>query len=286
MNNPLALDDNQLAARSTRYFAVVTLCLLTLALIIRINAKLPVTWIWCSAIVVVVFSLFATSKLPRLKVKYCATLTIIMTLSTLLSASETAAQAAEKNLPIAYFSIYKLMSVTIALLALFPHYVGYVLLSFCLLIPPVQTLLISPEIIQASGGYEPWITMCYAVTAFLVLRHRISTLKLHANLIESQTKEKSLREFADVAMVLRDLTDTPLQSLDLLIESLREEKISQKEASELLSRATFRLRGLMQVLDEQQKKIARQQMQQSINSMDIIRQNFASINNYGKKKDD
>lgn len=286
MNNPLALDDNQLAARSTRYFAVVTLCLLTLALIIRINAKFPVTWMWYAAIVVVVFSLFVTSKLPRLKVKYCATLTIIMALCALLSASQTAAQAAEKNLPIAYFTSYKVMSVTIALLALFPHYVGYVLLSFCLLIPPFQTLLISPEIIQASGGYEPWITMCYAVTAFLVLRHRLGTLKLHANLIESQTKEKSLRDFADVAMVLRDLTNTPLQSLDLLIESLREEKISQKEASELLSRATFRLRGLMQVLDEQQKKIARQQMQQSINSMDIIRQNFASINNYGKKKDD
>lgn len=286
MDNPLALDDNRLAARSVRYYAAVTLSLLPLSLIIRINAKLPVTWIWYLALASAVFSFLITSKLPRLKVKYCAALNIFMALCALLSASQTAVQAAEKNLPIAYFAIYKVTAVIIALLAPFPYYVGYVVLSFCLLIPPVQTLLISPEIIPASGGYEPWVTMCYALAAFLVLHHRLDTLKLHANLIESQTKEKNLQDFADVAMALRDLTNTPLQSLDLLIELLREEKISQKQASELLSRTTYRLRELMQVLSEQQKKIARQQLQQSMNSMDIIRQTFGSINNYGKKKDD
>lgn len=285
MNNPLALDDNQLAARSTRYYALVTLCLLPLALIIRINAKLPVTWLWYLALAVVVFVFLVTSKLRRLKVKYCAVLNIFMALCVLLPSSQTAVFAAEKNLSVAYFGTYKVMSVVVALLAPFPHYVGYILLSFCLLIPPIQVLLFTPEVIHASGHYEPWITMCYALVAFLVLHHRISTLKLHANLIESQTKEKSLRDFADVAMALRDLTNTPLQSLDLLIELLREEKISQKQASELLSRTTYRLRDLMQVLSEQQKKIARQQVQQSIDSMDIIRQTFGSINSYGKKDD-
>ena len=283
MNNPLALDDNQLAARSTRYFAVVTLCLLPLALIIRINAKLPITGLWYLALIVVAFSFFVTSKLPRLKAKYCVILNAFMALCVLLPSSQTAMVAAQNNLPISYFGTYKVMAVIVALLAPFPHYAGYILLSFCLLIPPIQVLLFSPEIIHASAHYEPWITMCYALVAFLVLHHRISTLKLHANLIESQTKEKSLRDFADVAMALRDLTNTPLQSLDLLTDLLREEKISQKQASELLSRTTYRLRDLMQVLSEQQKKISHQQAQESMNSMDIIRQAFGSINNYGKK---
>lgn len=285
MNNPLALDDNQLAARSTRYFAVVTLCLLPLAFIIRINAKLPITWLWYLALAVVALSFFVTSQLPRLKAKYCVILNAFMALCVLLPSSQTAAIAAQKNLSISYFGTYKVMAVIVALLAPFPHYAGYILLSFCLLIPPIQVLLFSPEIIQASGHYEPWITMCYALVAFLVLHHRISTLQLHANLIESQTKEKSLRDFADVAMALRDLTNTPLQSLDLLTDLLREEKISHKQASELLSRTTYRLRDLMQVLSEQQKKIFRQQVQESMNSMDIIRQAFGSINNYGKKDD-
>lgn len=285
MNNPLALDDNQLAARSTRYYAIVTLCLLPMALIVRINAHLPVTGMWYLALTVVGFSFFVASKLPRLKVKYCVILNILMTLCVLLPSSQTAQLAAVKNQSISYFGSYKVMAVVIALLAPFPHYAGYFLLSFCLLIPPLQVLFFSREVMQASGQYEPWITMCYALVAFLVLHHRISTLKMHANLIESQTKEKSLRDFADVAMALRDLTNTPLQSLDLLTDLLREEKISQKQASELLSRTTYRLRDLMQVLSEQQKKIARQQVQESMNSMDIIRQTFGSVSSPSKKDD-
>ncbi len=285
MNNPLALDDNQLAARSTRYYAVATLCVLPLVLIIRINAHLPITWMWYSALAIVGFSFFVTSKLPRLKVKFCVILNIVMTLCVLLPTSHTAAQAAVQNQSISYFASYKVIAVIIAMLAPFPYYVGYILLSLCLLIPPLQVLLFSPEVMRASGQYEPWVTMCYALAALLVLQNRLSTLKLHANLIESQTKEKSLRDFADVAIALRDLTNTPLQSLDLLTELLREEKISQKQASELLSRTTYRLRDLMQVLSEQQKKIARQQATESMNSMDIIRQTFGSINSYSKKDD-
>lgn len=285
MNNPLALDDNQLAARFTRYYAGVTLCLLPLPLITRVNAKLPVDGLWYLALAVVVFSFFLTSKLPRLKVKYCVTLNILMALCTLLPSNQIADLAAETNMSISYFGTYKVMAMIVALLAPFPYYVGYILLSFCLLLPPLQVLLFSPEIMRVTGYYEPWITMCYALVSFLVLHHRRSTLKIHAHLIESQAKEKSLRDFADVAMALRDLTNTPLQSLDLLIELLREEKISQKQASELLGRTTYRLRELMQVLSEQQKKIARQQVQQSMDSMDVIRQAFGSINNYGKKDD-
>lgn len=283
--NPLALDDNQLAASSTRYFATVTLCLLPLALIIRINANLPVTGLWYLALAVVAFVFFVTSKLSRLKVKYCVVLNVIMLLCGLLPSMQTAELAAAQNLSISYFGTFKVMAVIVAMLAPFPHYVGYILLSICLFVPPLQVLIFSPEVIRTSGQYEPWITMCYALAGFLVLHHRVSTLKLHANLIESQAKEKSLRDFADVALALRDLTNTPLQSLDLLIDLLREEKISQKEASELLGRTTYRLRELMQVLSEQQKKLTKLQVQQSMNSMDIIRQTFGSINQYGKKDD-
>ena len=103
MNNPLALDDNQLAVRSTRYYSIVALCLLPLALVGRINAQLPVTWTWYLSLTVLGFSFFVTSKLPRLKVKYCVILNILMTLCVLLPSNQTAELAAARNQSISYF---------------------------------------------------------------------------------------------------------------------------------------------------------------------------------------
>jgi len=283
MINPLALDDKQLASRSTRSYAIVALCLLPLALIIRINAGLPVMGFWYFSFAVVALTFFITSKYPRIPVKYSAFLTIFMMLCTLLPSSPTADLSAEKNLQIAYFGSYKATAVIIALIAPFPHFLGYLLLALCLFIPPLQVLLFSREIMHVSGQYEPWITMGYVLAAFLVLHHRLSTLKLHATLIESQVKEKNLRDFADVALALRDLTNTPLQSLDLLIELLRHEKISPQHASELLSKTTYRLRELMQVLSDQQNKITKQQVRYSMDSMNILRQSFG-INKPDKDK--
>lgn len=278
MINPFNLDDRQLASRSTRSYAIVVLCLLPLALIIRLNVGLPITGLWYFNLAIVALIFFISNKYTRMPVKYSALLMICMMILTLLPSSQTADIGAEKNLQITYFGTYKVIAIIIAMLAPFPHFLGYLLLAICLFVPPLQVLLFSREVMHVSGQYEPWITMCYALAAFLVLHHRLGTLKLHATLIESQAKEKNLRDFADVALALRDLTNTPLQSLDLLIELLRHEKISQKHAAELLSKTTYRLRELMQVLSDQQKKIAQKQMRQSMDSMDILRQSFSNQN--------
>lgn len=283
MSNPFTLDDKQLASRSTRAYAIVALCLLPLALIIRINAGLPVTGLWYFSLAVVALTFFISNKYSRMPVKYSAILMIIMMICTLLPSSQTAHISAEKKLQITYFGTYKVTAVIIAMLAPFPHFLGYLLLAICLFIPPLQVLLFSREVMHVPGQYEPWITMCYALAAFLVLHHRLGTLKLHANLIESQAKEKNLRDFAEVALALRDLTNTPLQSLDLLIELLRHEKISQQHAAELLSKTTYRLRELMQILSDQQKKITQKQVRQSMDSMAILRQSFG-INSQNEDK--
>lgn len=281
MINPYALDERQLAARSTRAYAIVALFLLPLALIIRVNAGLPVSGLWFFALAVVVATFLISSKYPKMPVKYSAILTIFMMICTLLPSNHTADISAEKNLQISYFGTYKVTAVIVAMLAPFPHFLGYLLLAICLFFPPIQVLLYSREVMHISGQYEPWITMCYSLAAFLVLHHRLGTLKLHANLIESQAKEKNLRDFADVALALRDLTNTPLQSLDLIIELLRQEKISQVQAADLLSKTTYRLRELMLVLSDQQKKLTNHQIRHSMDSMDILRQSFGS----GPKKE-
>lgn len=283
MNNPFALDDKQSASRSTRTYAIMALCVLPLSLIIRINAGLPVTGLWYFSLALAALTFFISNKYTRMPVKYSSILMMCIIIFTLLPSSETADISAEKNLQITYFETYKITAVVIAMLAPFPHFVGYLSLALCLFIPPLQVLLLSREVMQVPRLHEPWITMCYALAAFLVLHHRLGTLKLHATLIESQAKEKNLRDFAEVALALRDLTNTPLQSLDLLIDLLRHEKISQQHASELLSKTTYRLRELMQVLSDQQKKITQKQIRQSMDSMAILRQSFG-INSQNEDK--
>ncbi|AZZ35602.1 hypothetical protein CIK05_01905 [Bdellovibrio sp. qaytius] len=278
------LDDKQLATRSTRSYSILALFLLPLSYIIRANDNLPTTPLWYIGLLIVIITFFLTSKYPRLPVKISVTLMITMALFTMLPGSEIAAIGSEHNVQMTYFGTYKFIIVCVALMAPFPHFIGYLLIALCLFIPPMQVLLFSPQIMKLSGQFEPWTTMGYALAGLLILHHRISTLKLHANLVESEAKEKNLRDFADVALALRDLTNTPLQSLDLLTELLRSDKISTQQASELLSKTTYRLRELMQVLSEQQKKLTKQQSLQSMDSMDIIRKTFSTFNDSHKEK--
>lgn len=264
---------DQHTLRATRTCAIIIVCLQPIAFIIVKNAGTASAWLSYINFFTAIFVLILTIKFPKMKLKYSASLLLSMLLMSFFCSFAVYQTAVQKSSNVPFFTIYKLMALVIATLAPSPPILGYLIIAFCFFIPPIQVLFFLPEIISMSNYYEPLLTMGYSIASFWVLSHNLKRQKLYVALIEAQGKEKTLRDFAKVATAIRDLTNTPLQSLELLTNSLKGNKIKAEKAGELLGNVTSTLDELVQILSEQEKKLE-EATPESIDSKKIIREVF------------
>lgn len=178
------------------------------------------------------------------------------------------------NLPIGLFAGHKVIALFIGIFALSPAWVGYFLLSLCLLTAPLFVLLCAPEILSDARGTELWICIMFSIIAFAIFRYRLETQKIQADLVEIKANEKALKDFSDVSTALRDLMSTPLQSLDLLTDLLQNEKISPGEAAEQLKIATYKLHELVHIFNEHQSKMPGNEAHRTGDSLALLRTKF------------
>ncbi len=268
------IQDDKLAAKSAHIFATIAIGIFPIGLITWINNQIEILWPWYLAIFMAVLCYFITVKIPNLKKNQAISIFMILCSVIFLASSITTECILAQKINADLFGGYKYISLLIALIAPSPLWLGYFLISCCLFVPPVQVLIFSPEISLYSSYREPWVSMGYAVVAFFILKYRLESQKLQASLIESKANEKSLSDFADVAIALRDLSNTPLQSLGLLADLLENEQITYQQAAELLKSATYKLHEIIHIFNEQQKKMEWRDGQESLDSLEVLRQNF------------
>jgi hypothetical protein len=95
---------------------------------------------------------------------------------------------------------------------------------------------------------EPFGIIAYAVFAFVVLAFKQRGYALNEELEHARADKMVLERVARVAMALRDLANTPLQTLELVRQNLRTGKARADEQAELMARALERLRRLNDIL--------------------------------------
>lgn len=269
---------DQHTLRATRTCAIIIVCLQPIAIIITKSAGTASGWPSYINFFTAILVLILTIKFPQMKLKSSAFLLLSMTLISFVCSFSVYQNAVQNSSNVPFFTVYKLMALVIATLAPSPPILGYSIIALCFFIPPIYALFFLPEIINLSNHYEPLLTMGYAIASFWILSHNLKRQKLYVVLIETQAKEKSLRDFAKVATALRDLTNTPLQSLELLTNSLKSNKIRTQKAGELLGNVTATLNDLIQILSEQEKKLE-EAVPESIDSKEVIREIFNPGNN-------
>ncbi|EAU63293.1 hypothetical protein [Stigmatella aurantiaca] len=94
--------------------------------------------------------------------------------------------------------------------------------------------------------WEPWITLVWGGVACGLLVFRARTLLTEQRLFQVRAEAESLERLARLLLVLRDATNTPLQSLELGLSLLQQRVPEEAALLATLERAIAKLRTLTQ----------------------------------------
>ncbi|MDY7226314.1 hypothetical protein [Hyalangium rubrum] len=94
--------------------------------------------------------------------------------------------------------------------------------------------------------WEPWITLVWAGTGWGLLAFRVRTQRIERKLLLARAEAESLERLARLLLVLRDGTNTPLQSLELGVALLQQRAPENAVLLETMERSLAKLRALTQ----------------------------------------
>jgi hypothetical protein len=112
----------------------------------------------------------------------------------------------------------------------------------------VHHTLLDPVVRSRMAEGEPFGIIAYAVFAFVVLGFKQRSYALNEELEHARADRMVLERVARVAMALRDLANTPLQTLELVRQNLRSGRARAEDQAALMARALERLRRLNDIL--------------------------------------
>jgi hypothetical protein len=172
---------------------------------------------------------------------------------------------------------YKLGALAVAIIAPFPIWIGFFIIGFSGIAPVVQYFLLPPEIQTNIFVQEPWASVIYAIIAAAILYHRLREVKNEREIIRIKTRKKALNDLAAIFLSLRDLTNTPLQSIELTAALLNGNVLERREASRHLERSLVHLREVSQVLKYYEKDVDWSKVSTSFDAVTDLQQKLSEI---------
>jgi hypothetical protein len=146
------------------------------------------------------------------------------------------------------FMAYKLAAFMAAIIAPYPFWIGYLIMAVTMVAPVVQYFLMPDALRQAFSVQEPWLTTVIGAMALFVLVHRMRALAAERAMVRVHADKNTSDQIARLFLAMRDLTNTPLQSIALTSALLEQEHLDRHEAARHLDKALARLRELTAVL--------------------------------------
>lgn len=276
MNTINHQNNDRFAWKTLRTYSILMTVGSGIAIFAWLNKYSSPSWHWPLAFSASVCFLLYILKQPSMSMARITFFYFAIALFNFLGALVSANHILRHGHNTILFEVYKFIALVVAFLAPYPRAVGYVLIGLCCLLPPLQVLL-TPNA-AAPGLYviEPWVTMAYALGALVILRHRLETRQLEISLAELKAKEKSWSDFADVIVALRDLTGTPVQSLEILVDLLKNEKITSRQAGELLEKEVYKIKEISEIFAQHQSTLIWKQGTESVDSLAVLRQKLSS----------
>lgn len=110
------------------------------------------------------------------------------------------------------------------------------------------TLGLGGEHSGVHAPWEPWVTLVYGAVALTMLAYRVRSYAIELRLREARAETEALERLARLFLVVRDATNTPLQTLELGLALLRKRAPEHASTLTAMERAVERLRALSQRL--------------------------------------
>lgn len=175
------------------------------------------------------------------------------------------------------FAGYKLTALAVAFVAPVPVWGAYLVIALCALNPTVQTLLASSEIRANYPQSEPWVSIVYAMVAFFVLRHRLRENELARKVSALEGERRTIEHVAQIFLGLRDLTNTPLQSITTTAWLLKRGHVTPTEAAEHLDSALVQLRELSEILKTYEHEVDYRPTDHAFDAVKFLQEKLAHM---------
>lgn len=190
-------------------------------------------------------SLYARRDVPT--VRFASFVFLVNTAAIATSLWITADFFLTTSEPVTGFQAHKLGALLVALIG--PELVPGVLsiLAYIVSAQVKVALMSAAERASVSAG-EMWILGTIGLIAIVLLVYRLRGLANERRMVRAQAEAAALDRFAHVALALRDLSNTPLQTLELGVSLLRTRAPELAPDIARLERALGRLHQLNGVL--------------------------------------
>jgi hypothetical protein len=150
------------------------------------------------------------------------------------------------------FDPQNLGALTVALLAPPEIWVGLTAIAGFALLPLVEFFHWEPALQEQLSMTAPWASVAYGVFACGLYAHQLGRHELQQRLAQAEASER----FARILLAVRDLTNTPLQTLQITASLLRA-RDQQDRLVQRLGRTTDRLVEISHLLDRYENEEAR-----------------------------
>lgn len=151
----------------------------------------------------------------------------------------------------------KLMALALALIAPPSLWIAVVALLATAVVPLVEFYHWPAHVQATMPMNEPWTTLLYAVIALGLLLHRRHQLAAHRQMVRAQTRAASFEAYTRKFLAVRDLSSSPLQSIETTVGLLRCTYPASKRQFDRIGRQLDRLRVLNVALSRYEPKVWR-----------------------------
>lgn len=169
------------------------------------------------------------------------------------------------------FRPHQLGIFAVALLAPPILWVGIVSIALFAGSAALQFLTFPPEVRLRSPG-ELWVLLIYGVFGVAVLVYRLQRLDSERARLRAESDAAAMRRVARSFMALRDLANTPLQTLVVAVALLREEHPELEPTLERMERALSRLRESTELLSRYDQHLRWDPSDTSFDPVEILQQ--------------
>jgi len=144
---------------------------------------------------------------------------------------------------------------TLAIIAPPGWWIGTVAISLFIGSALVHHVMLAEELRARMAAGEPVGVIAYGVFALVVLGFNQRGYALRSELEHERSEKLALERVARVAMALRDLANTPVQTLELVRQRLLTDDPQLRTQTERMGRALERLRRLNDILAPYQSAV-------------------------------
>jgi hypothetical protein len=214
--------------------------------------------------------LLLLSKRIRSSESACTAIFVVNVAAALATLWASDDRLAHTQQPWSAFDAQKLGALALALLAPPRAWVGIGSIAAFTLVPLVEFTLWGPVVRARLPVGTPWAPIAYGAFSLILYAHELRRIALAQRIARSEAEREAASRLAQVALAIRDLANTPVQTIQISLALLRHHGSGEPRLLDRIERANGRLVELDRLLDAYKTDEASQRVLQGFDPIAVL----------------